>query len=309
MYIGIDLGGTNIAAGIVTKDLKIIDQDSRPTLLPRAHSDIVKDMADLCFDLLKRNNLKVSDIESIGIGSPGAIDSVNGIAVFSNNFRWDNYPLPEKLREYINVPITVENDANAAAYGEYLVSGEGTDSFIAITLGTGIGGGIILDKKIYRGFNGAGGEIGHTPLIYGGIDCNCGNSGCWERYASVTALIQQTKDAIKETPSSLMAKAEKVSGRTSFDAAKQGDAAAQKVVDKYIEYVAAGVAGIINMFQPEIIVIGGGISKEGDYLLNPVREYAKKHTYGSHNLPLTKIKIATLMNDAGIIGSALSSVR
>lgn len=309
MYIGIDLGGTNIAIGLVTKDLKIIDQDSRPTLLPREHDDIVRDMAELCLELLERNSLKVSDIESIGIGSPGAIDSERGIAVFSNNFRWDNYPLPEKLRKYIDVPVAVENDANAAAYGEYLVSGENSNSFIAITLGTGVGGGIILDKKIYRGFNGAGGEIGHIPLIYGGIPCNCGNIGCWERYASVTALIQQTKAAIEENPTSLMAKAEKISGRTAFDAAKAGDAAAQKVVDKYIEYVAAGTTGIINMFQPEIIVIGGGISKEGDYLLNPIREYAKVHTYGSGHLPLTKIKIATLMNDAGIIGAALSSVK
>ena len=209
MYIGIDLGGTNIAAGIVTKDLKIIDKDSCPTMLPRAHDDIVRDMARLCFELLDRNNLKVSDIESIGIGSPGAIDSERGLAVFSNNFGWNNYPLPDRLKEYIDVPITVENDANAAAYGEYLASGEGTDSFIAITLGTGIGGGIILNKKIYRGFNGAGGEIGHIPLVYGDVLCNCGNTGCWERYASVTALIEQTKAAIVANPLSIMSSSKK----------------------------------------------------------------------------------------------------
>jgi len=204
----------------------------------------------------------------------------------------------------------MENDANAAAMGEYVVNGGDVDSFIFITLGTGVGGGIVLNKKIYRGFNCAGAELGHITLIHNGQPCTCGNNGCWEAYASVTALIRQTKEAIEKNPDSLMAKlAEKegkVSGRTAFDAAKQGDAAAQAVVDQYIEYVADGLLSIVNIFQPEKLVIGGGISKEGDYLLNPIREYIKKYDYNKY-MPRVDISIATLFNDAGIIGAALAA--
>ncbi len=304
-YIGIDLGGTNIAAGIVDENRKIICTDSKPTLSTRHYSEIVKDMADLCSELIDKAELTVSDISGIGIGSPGTIDNKNGVVVYANNLGWYDVPLAAELNKYINVPINIENDANAAAYGEFVECGGDVDSFVAITLGTGVGGGVIIDRKIYRGFNGAGGELGHTVLIHGGEPCTCGNDGCWESYASVTALIRQTKAAIAAHPESIMAKDEKVSGRTAFNAAKAGDKAGQEVVDKYIEYVASGITNIINIFQPNILVIGGGISKEGDYLLNPIKEYAKKHSY-CKAVAQTDIRIASLMNDAGIIGAALA---
>ncbi len=310
MYIGIDLGGTNIAVGLVDKDGKIIKSDSRPTLSQRHYTEIVKDMAELCMELTRDAGFEISDIEGIGIGSPGTIDSKAGVVIYSNNIRWDNVPLVAELKKHIDVPIAVENDANAAAYGEYYINGKGASSFVAVTLGTGVGGGIILNKDIYRGFNGAGGELGHTVMIYKGEPCTCGTDGCWEAYASVTALIRQTTKAIEENPDSMMVEianeAGKVTGRTAFDAAKAGDAAGKAVVDQYIEYVACGVTNIINIFQPEVLVIGGGISKEGDYLLNPIKEYVKEHSYCA-NIPQTEIKIATLMNDAGIIGAALAS--
>ncbi len=311
MYIGIDLGGTNIAIGLVDKSGKIISSGSRPTEAKRHYSEIVKDMAELSFELMEKAGLSKSDIEGVGIGSPGTIDSKNGVVIYSNNIEWNNVPLADELKKYIDVPIAVENDANAAAYGEYYINGNNVDSFVAITLGTGVGGGVIINKGIYRGFNGAGGELGHSVLIHNSDNlCTCGRYGCWETYASVTALISQTKKAIEENPDSLMAKSAKengkVSGRTAFDAAKAGDAAAQKVVDQYIEYVASGITNMINIFQPEILVIGGGISKEGDYLLNPIKEYAKKYSY-CKAVEQTEIKIATLMNDAGIIGAALAS--
>ncbi len=255
MYIGIDLGGTNIAAGLVTKDCKIVASASTPTLSERPYQEIVKDMAKLCTDLLEKEGLSVADLDGIGIGSPGSIDAKNGVVVYSNNLRWDNAPIVAELKKYIDVPIAIENDANAAAYGEYVASGGNAESFVAITLGTGVGGGVILDGKIYRGFNGAGAELGHTAFIHNGEHCSCGNDGCWEAYASVTALIRQTKKAIEENPDSVMAKDAKVSGRTSFNAAKAGDAAGQAVVDQYIEYVAAGVASMINTFQPNILVM------------------------------------------------------
>ncbi len=310
MYIGIDLGGTNIAVGIVDKEGKILNSDSRPTLAQRDYTEVVRDMAELCSELMQRSGLSEADIEAIGIGAPGAVNSEEGVIVYANNLKWHNVPLVQELKKYINVPIAVENDGNAAAYGEYCVNGDNKDSFIAVTLGTGVGGGIVINKKVHRGFNGSAGEIGHSVIIYGGELCTCGTKGCWEAYASVTALIRQTKKAIEENPDSLMAEYAKergkVSGRTSFDAAKAGDLAAQKVVDRYIEYVACGITNLINIFQPEVIVIGGGISKEGDYLLKPLQKYIDKNTYCT-DVPQTKIKIATLMNDAGIIGAALSA--
>ncbi len=307
MYIGVDLGGTNIAVGLVSKEGKILNQSSRPTLSNRHYSEIVKDIAELCIEVAQAGAKNISDIKGIGIGAPGSVDSENGIVVYADNLDWHNIPLADELRKYIDVPIKIENDANAAAYGEYLINGDNKDSFIAITLGTGVGGGIIIDKKIYRGFNGAGGELGHISLNHNGELCGCGNLGCWEAYASVTALIRQTKQAITENPDSLMAKDENVSGKTAFVAAKAGDAAAQRVVDQYLEYVAEGITSIVNIFQPDVLVIGGGISKEGDYLLNPVKEYVKTHNYAK-GLPQTELKIATLMNDAGIIGAALVAV-
>ena len=238
MYIGVDLGGTNIAAGVVDENGKILAQGSVPTLNDRDFTEIVKDMAELCKDITKKAGFELRDIEAIGIGSPGSIDNENGVVVYANNIKMDNAPVAAELKKYIDVPVNIENDANAAAYGEYVINGGGAKDFVFITLGTGVGGGIIIDKKIYRGFNGAGGELGHTTLVHEGEHCTCGNSGCWEAYASVTALIRQTKESMEKNPDSLMHKiAEeegKVSGKTSFAAAKRGDKAAKEVVDKYI---------------------------------------------------------------------------
>lgn len=310
MYIGIDIGGTNIAAGIVSGDGKIISKTSIPTLLPRNYTEIVKDIAELINKLSADEGLDVKDIEGIGIGCPGSIDTKNGVVAYSNNLKMNNAPVADELKKYFNVPVSMLNDADAAAYGEYMVNGNDADSFIFITLGTGVGGGIVINKKVYSGSNGAGGELGHITLVHDGIPCNCGNVGCWEAYASVTALIRQTKEAMEKYPESKMKefseKEGKVSGRTAFDAAKAGDSAAKAVVSQYLEYVASGLVSIINVFQPEKLVIGGGISKEGDYLLNPIREYCNKHEYNKY-LKKVEISIATLFNDAGIIGAALSS--
>lgn len=308
MYIGIDLGGTNIAAGLVNDSGEIIFKDSVPTKLPRDYKEIVADMAMLSKDIVKKNGLSMDEIKGVGIGCPGTIDPKTGMVAFSNNLKMVKTPLVEEFKKYIDVPVSMLNDANAAAYGEYMINGNGTDSFVFITLGTGVGGGIVLDKKLYTGFNGAGGELGHITLVHGGLECNCGNIGCWEVYASVTALIRQTKESLDKNPDSkmheLVAQEGKVSGKTAFKAAKMGDAAASEVVRQYLEYVGAGLVSIINIFQPSKVVIGGGISKEGDYLLNPVKAYCEKHGYNKY-LEKVDISIATLFNDAGIIGAAL----
>ncbi len=311
MYLGVDLGGTNIAIGVVTDAGQILTKDSVPTIRTRPYPEIVADMAKLCEKVTADAGLTLDDIQAIGIGSPGSIDNKNGIVEYANNLQFHHAAIAEELRKHIDKPINLENDANAAAYGEYRINGEGASSFIFITLGTGVGGGIIIDGKIYRGFNGAGGELGHLTLVHKGEPCTCGNLGCWESYASVTALIRQTREAIIAHPESAMNELiagdlDKVSGRTSFNAARQGDVTAQKVVNQYIEYVASGLLGVVNVFQPEIVAIGGGISREGDFLLKPIQEYVEKYGYNKY-MPRTTIKTATLFGDAGIIGAALAA--
>lgn len=308
MYIGIDLGGTNIAVGLVSEDGKIIHKDSVPTGADRPYTEIIKDMGMLVNKVIKDGGVSTDDIKSVGIGSPGTCDNKNGIIVYANNLHFLNTPMRAELQKYIDKPIYMENDANVAALAEYSVLNKDMQCFIAITLGTGVGGGMVINGNIFSGFNGAGGELGHTVITEDGEPCTCGRNGCWEAYASATALIRQTKKAMEENPDSLMhkiaAEAGEVNGKTSFDAAKQGDAAGMKVVRTYAKHIAVGIANLINIFQPEMLVIGGGVSKQGDYLLNIVKEYCKGKTYDKGGIPTTKIAIAQLGNDAGIIGAA-----
>lgn len=308
MYIGIDLGGTNIAAGIVREDGKIVVQSSVPTLSQRPTDEIVKDMVFLSKQLIKDAELELNDIEAVGIGCPGTINFETGEVIYSNNIKMEHYMLAKEFQKYLNLPVKIDNDANCAAMGEYIVSGNNVPIFMFITLGTGVGSGLILNGKVFRGFNGAASEAGHITLVSGGELCTCGKRGCWETYASVTALIRQTKVAMEKNPESLMheiAKAEgKISGRTSFDAAKQGDKAAQAVVKQYAQYVADGIVSVENVLQPDIISVGGGISREGEYLLQPVCEYAAANGFNKF-MPKTKIVTAQSFNDAGIIGAAM----
>ena len=312
MYIGIDLGGTNIAAGIVDENGNIICKGSVPTLRERGNDAIVADMAKLSLKLVEECGLKPSDIKAVGIGCPGTIDNERGVVVYSNNIVMKDYPLVAEFKKYLDLPINIENDANAAAYGEYIATASDKKSFVLITLGTGVGGGIILDGKLWRGFNGAGAELGHTSIIMNGEPCTCGRRGCFEAYASVTALISQTKRAMAEYPDSLMNKiAEErgvVNGRTSFDCARMGDEVAIAVRDRYIEYIAEGVVNIINTIQPEVFVIGGGISREGDTILTPLKKIVEQNDYNKY-MPKTEIRIAKLFGDAGIVGAALAAKR
>lgn len=310
MYIGIDLGGTNIVAGIVDETGKIVYKANIPTLKERNYTEIIKDMADLCKRIIYESGYELSDIKAIGVGSPGTVDNEHGVVVYSNNIKMTDVPMKAELQKYIGLPVNIENDANAAAYGEYIARGGKAKSFVFMTLGTGVGGGIIIDGKIYRGFNGAGAEIGHSSIVIDGKRCTCGKKGCLEMYASASALICQTEEMMEKTPESLMhdfvRKEGKVSGRTAFECAKLGDEAAIKTRDQYIRYVAEGVSNIVNIFQPEIFVIGGGISGEGDSLLIPIKEYVYENDFNKF-MPKTEISIARLFNDAGIVGAAMAA--
>lgn len=308
-YIGIDFGGTNIKIGIANDNGKIIIQDSVKTLSKRHYSEIIKDMGNLCNDLIKKAGIGHSDINSIGIGSPGSIDSKNGIVKYANNLKWENVPIVSELKKYIDLPVYISNDANCAALGEALFgSGKGMKNIIFLTLGTGVGGGIIIDGKLFEGGDPAGAECGHLVIKMGGNKCSCGRRGCLEAYASATALIKSTKQAMKKNPDSAMWKyvngnIKSVDGRTSFECAKKGDASALKVVDFYETCLAEGIASFINIFRPEAVLIGGGICAQGDYLIKPLQEKVNRLYYGgSINSPIP-IKVATLKNDAGILGA------
>lgn len=309
MYLGVDLGGTNIAVGVVNDAGDIIHKDSVPTGADRDYTEIFKDVAQLCIKVVKDAGLSMDDIKSIGVGSPGTCDSENGVVVYANNLHFHNTPVRKEIQKYIDKPVYIENDANVAALAEYYKIGKPMKCFVAITLGTGVGGGVIIDGKIYSGPNGAAGELGHTVIVTDGEQCSCGRKGCWEAYASATALIRQTRREIANNTKSAMFDMtdgclDKVSGKTAFVAAKQGDESGLKVVNYYIKHVAVGIANMINIFQPELLVIGGGICKEGDYLLDPIKKFCLDETYGLNDISRTEIAIAQLGNDAGIIGAA-----
>ncbi|MBQ6795731.1 MAG: ROK family protein [Clostridia bacterium] len=310
MYIGIDLGGTNIAVGLVDNKGNIVAHASTPTLRERSWTEIVKDMAVLTNKVTASAGKNLADIKVVGIGIPGNIDNEHGVVVRAANLNMENVPLAAEFRKYIDIPVCLENDANAAAFGEYFAQDPRRDNFLMVTLGTGVGGGIVIKGKIFRGFNGAGGEIGHHVVHLNGEKCACGRCGCYETYASVTALINQTKKKMRECPDSMMHKwveiHGEVSGFTAFDCASKGDKAALEVRDTYITYVAEGIVNLINIFQPEIVVIGGGISCEGDVILKPIREFVAKYEFNKTE-PRTQIVTAKLFNDAGIVGAAMAA--
>ncbi len=310
-YIGVDLGGTNIAAGIVDEKGNLLRKASIPTGAEREADEVIKDMAGLCRKLIDEQGITVDDVEYAGVATPGTADHDNGIVVYANNLRFLNYPLADKLKEFLGVKkVLIENDANAAAKGEAACgAAKGYANSVMITLGTGLGGGIIIDNKIYSGFNYAGAELGHMVIEVDGLPCSCGRKGCWEAYSSATGLINMTKVKLAETKDTIMhemvAHDGKVSGRTAFDAMRKGDKAAKEVVDKYIYYLAMGIVNIINIFQPEVLVIGGGICNEKHYLTDPLMDIVDKEQYSRNSTKKTEIRIATLGNDAGIIGAAM----
>lgn len=309
MYLGVDLGGTNIAVGLVDEDFNIVYKDSIPTGAHRTDREIVRDMALLCHKVLTDTSTSISQVEWIGIGSPGTPDVEKGEIVYTNNINMRNTPVRKWMQEDIPLPVYIENDANCAALGEvYAGATKGIDNSLMITIGTGIGGGIIINKKIYSGFNYAGGELGHTVIIMDGEKCTCGRDGCWEAYGSANALKRQTLEAVLKNPDSRLNELiennpENISGKTAFDAMREGCPVGTAVVEQYIKYFATGLIDMINIFQPEVLVIGGGVCKEGEYLLVPLKKLIEQGVY-SRDVKQTQIRVAQLGNDAGIIGAA-----
>ena len=315
VYIGIDLGGTNIAVGVCDENLKIIVKGSVPTNPDRAPELIVKDMADLSAKLLKDSGFSIEDVASVGIATPGTANSDTGVVEYSNNIPFLRFPIADVFKSYLPVKrVLIENDANAAALAEALSgAAKGTKKSVMITLGTGVGGGIVIDGKVYSGFNHAGGELGHIVIEKGGRPCSCGRRGCWEAYSSATGLVNMTREKVNECkikgiPSLMVDEFDqtgRVSARTAFAAMKKGDKAGSEVVNEYVDYLACGLTNIINVFQPEVFCIGGGLAGAGEQIMAPVRQTVEREVYAGENDTRTRIVRATLGNDAGLIGAAM----
>ncbi|ARP50651.1 MULTISPECIES: ROK family protein [Caproicibacterium] len=313
-YLGIDLGGTNIAVGIIDENYKMVASAKSHTRVPCPEEELTEQLANTALQALRAAHLTLEDVPWIGVGSPGSIDSMHGIVGFSGNLNLHNYPLANQLSQRLNGRrVLLENDANAAAFGEYKAGAlQNAANALAITLGTGIGGGILIDGKIYSGCNGAAGELGHQVIKADGRSCTCGRHGCWETYASATGLIRTTQEIMQtssdhSSPIWQLAGNDlnKVSGRTAFDAMRAGDPLGQKAVDCFIRDLGTGLVNCINIFQPDRVCIGGGICNEKDYLLKPLQAFVNKETFLVPNGPHTQLCIAQLGNDAGIIGAAL----
>lgn len=314
-YIGIDLGGTNIAAGLVNEKFEIVAKASIPTEVQDGVEAIVSRMAKAAQKVVEDFKITMEDVECIGIGTPGVVDNDKKEVAFAANLGFLHTPVVQMLEKLIpNKPIYIANDADAAAFGEYKAgAAQGIQNCMTITLGTGIGGGLIIDGKIFNGFNHAGGEFGHICIERNGRPCTCGRKGCWETYASVSGLIKTTAEYMEKYPETIMNKmvdsVGHISGRTAFDAMRKGDKIAKEVVDEYIESVAVGLIDVINIVQPEVLCIGGGISREGDVLLLPIREIVEREMFARHCDTKTEVRIAKLNNDAGIIGAALLGMK
>ncbi len=308
-YLGIDLGGTNIKGGVVEENGNILVRKSVKTESDKGYEAVIDNIAALCETLLSESGLKLGDIEGIGIALPGMIDSGAGEVVYSNNINWKDVKIVKLIKEKLDTEIRITNDANAAALGEAVFgAGKKYKDSVFITLGTGVGGGIIIDGKIFAGNKSAGAEIGHTVIKAHGAKCTCGLSGCFEAYSSATALIRETKAVMRNDKNSLLWKAcggdiNRINGKHPFDLYGK-DSAAKKVVDEYIDYLSIGLVNIANVFRPEVIMLGGGVCAQGDNLIKPLQKLVDERIYGGELGPKVPIVIASLGNDAGFMGAA-----
>ena len=311
-YIGIDIGGTNLKAGLVDETGRLLATRKMKVAGIADPAALAWTIYALSMDLCHDFGCGLEDIVSIGVGCPGAVEIRGGSILYTCNLPLRNVPLRRLFHQLSDLPLYIENDANCAALAEYYVGGgRGSKRFITVTLGTGVGGGIVHNGKIFHGSNGMAGEVGHMSIEIDGEKCPCGRCGCWEQYASANALKRQTAKALAEHPDSILARviAENdghVSGQSAFIAARQGCEVGQQVCDQYIRYLTVGIVNIINIFQPDTLAIGGGVSNEADeQLLLPLRRQVTAHSLPCNYDKMTRIVKAELGNDAGVIGAAL----
>ena len=310
VYIGIDVGGTGIQMGVVDEKGQIIAKGAIVTRTDIPFEDQVKAMADCALETLEKSGHTLIELASIGLGIPGIADQKTGVVPFCTNLGWKNVPLRETFQKYIDRPIFIDNDATVAGLAESVAGvSVNTDSSVFLTLGTGVGAGIVIRGKVWSGFHGVGSEVGHMIMEIDGEPCSCGNRGCLERYTSATAIIRMAREAVAKHPDSLIMSLcggdpSLINAKMVFDAAREGDEQGLKVFRRYARYLGQAIATIVNFFDPEVIVLGGGVSKAGKFLLDAVREEAPKYCIYK-SMPISRIELAELGPDAGIIGAAM----
>ena len=310
VYIGIDIGGTGIQMGVVDAKGNILAKGGIVTRTDVPFSEQIKAMADCALETLKKSGYTMDEVASVGVGVPGLADQKTGDVVFCTNLGWKNVPFRTEFQKHINKSVYIDNDATVAGLAESVAGvSANTDSSVFITLGTGVGGGIIFNGKVWSGFHGTGSEIGHMIIELDGEPCTCGNRGCLERYCSATAIIRMARELVAIHPESMIMNLcggdpMKINAKMVFDASREGDAVGVKVFRRYIRYLGQAVANIANLLDPEVIVLGGGVSKAGAYLLDAVREEAPRY-YLNKGMPYSRIELAELGPDAGIIGAAM----
>ena len=310
-YLGIDLGGTNIKVGVIRDDLSVVCNHKVRTLPKRPAHEVIADMAQAGKTVLDMAGLSEHDIDYVGISIPSAMNPVNNHVIFANNLDWKDFDLIPVFKSFWDVPLYLANDGDAAALAEVKAgAARNYDNALMLTLGTGIGGGLIINKKVYTGGDGYGTEPGQIIISTGGELCSCGVRGCFEAYASITALVRDTKRVVAENPDSIIMEicggdTSRIGGRTAFQAAKRGDPTGKMVVDNYINYLAAGITSLIVLLRPQAVILGGGICAENEYLLVPLRELVSSMVYAADVIGSPPILKAQLGNDAGFIGAAL----
>ena len=309
-YLGFDMGGTNLVAGVIDSEYNILAKESIPANAGRPIEEVTYDMAAISKEVVRKAGLTLDNMSSWGIGMPSCINPATNLLVNANNFGWKNVPIYDYLKKHISLPTYIANDANCAVYGEVLAGAakDCTDA-IMLTLGTGVGGGIVINKKIYAGHDTMGAELGHTKLVYNGVRCTCGQKGCLESYCSSTALIRQAKEAVEKEPDSLIMQMcghdkDKINGEIVFESSKKGDKVAMELVNDYIGHLAAGLSSFVCIFRPQVIILGGGIAHAGDYLIKPLNEQLHSNYFAADEIGIPKIIRAELGNDAGLIGAA-----
>ena len=310
LYIGIDLGGTGIKAGVVDEKGDILVKDSCPTLPERGYEAVIRDMATLAIDVTKKSGHTMDDIKAIGIGLPGVMDPRTGRVPFCTNLYWHDVPILEEMAKYVSTPVFVDNDATVAGLAESVAGvSAGCENSVFVTLGTGVGGGVVIGGKVFSGSHGVASEIGHMITVVGGEMCTCGNRGCWERYASATALIREGRKLCAEKPDTALLKAvdgdaEQITAKHVIDLAKSGDPDCTALFKDYVHHLCVGLVNLINLYDPEVIALGGGVSHAGQFLLDAVREELPALVFYKA-MPYARIELARLTNDAGIIGAAM----
>lgn len=314
LFIGVDVGGTKIAAGIVDSNGNLFYKESVPTVRSGDGDSVASELSDLVNRVKKHVPSGEGEVRGIGIGLPATINTQTNEIEGCNYVPLKSFDLKRRLREKTGLPVRIENDGNAAAYAEYAVgNAKGLDPALTITLGTGVGGGIVINGEIFHGYSGSAMEVGHMVIQAGGSHCVCGRSGCWEEYSSATALIESARKAALESPDSLLNQltggdVSRMDAKIPFLASKAGDPAALKLVGGYARHIADGLENLIVLFQPQIILIGGGISNEGEYLIEPIRDIVYRDLYEHSDRRKCPIMKALFGNDAGVIGAALQCI-